>query len=264
LRKLLAGLLFLVLTAAHADADDFSICAQNANATLKLAGCSRLIAVKPDFAAAFSSRGVALANLGRLKEAIADYSRAIALDGKLAVAFYNRGLAYLADNQANAAVADFDAAIGLDGTDATALNSRGMANGALGRFDAAEADFAKAIAIDPEYARAYLARATLSLQRGRFAEANLDFDAVLRLHHGDLEALHGRQLADSKVGAQGQDVTGSLTQLGSVPALDPEAAGLAPAAPAWLSRHRRPRHGLGSGLSGLPMADPELKIKLSR
>lgn len=240
MRLLLLAMLLGVLPATNALAGDFATCSQDANINLKLAGCTRLIAVQPTLAAAYSSRGDAFSTLGRVSEAIGDYSRAIELDPRLGVAIYNRGLAYLAGGNAQAALIDFDAAIAINAGDARAFNGRGMANAALGALDAADADFGKAIQLDPDYARAYLSRATLSLRRRRFDDANVDFDAVLRLHFGDPEALAGRLIADSKGELLDTEVTSSATKLTAVAgsAAGNEAAQLH--STALRKKHRQP------------------------
>ena len=91
-----------------------------------------------------------------------------------------------------------------------------MARVALGLLDAADGDFSKAILVDPTYARAYLGRATLNLGRQRFAAAGADFDAVLRLNHGDADALRGRQIVDAKGAAADVVTTGSITAVSTL------------------------------------------------
>ena len=55
----------------------------------------RAIALKPDFAEAYSNRGMALRELKRLAEALASYDQAIALKPDFAEAHNNRGNALL-------------------------------------------------------------------------------------------------------------------------------------------------------------------------
>ena len=198
--------------APQAWAGDFAFCAQSVDAELKYAGCTQLIAHDPNLAAAYSSRGLALAAMGAPERAIADYSRAIELDPGLTVAYYNRGLTYL-DIDATAAAADFDAVLARNPTDATAFNGRAMANAALGRFDAAEADFGRALAIDPDYVRAYVSRARLSLSRSLFDAARADFDRALQLKPGDEDALLGRTYAVERALPADLEASGSMTPM---------------------------------------------------
>ena len=53
------------------------------------------IAFKPDYADAWSNRGVALANVGRWAEALQCYERAIAADPEHACAHWNMSLCFL-------------------------------------------------------------------------------------------------------------------------------------------------------------------------
>ena len=53
----------------------------------------RAIELKPDYAEAFSNRGIALKELKRLDEALDSYDRAIALNPDVAEAYSNRGFA---------------------------------------------------------------------------------------------------------------------------------------------------------------------------
>jgi len=237
MRRLVPLLLFATVAAATAAADELTDCAQDHIATLKIAGCTKLIAANPGLAVAYSNRADGLIALGQTQLAIADYSRAVTLDPKLAAALYNRGLVYLSSGDAELALADFDQVIRLSGSDATAYNGRGMASVAVGKLDAAAADFAKAIELDPNYARAYLSRATLNLRLGRYMAASNDFEAVLRLHPGDHDGLLGRALAAG--GSQVLEATGSANVMDSAETqIDPDAG------PA--KRHSGQRHRIAA------------------
>ncbi len=80
------------------------------------------------------NRGIVLAALKRLDEALASYARAIALNPGQAAAYNNRGNTLQALNRPDDALADFDAAIRLDPGFADAFVNRGNTLKALNRW----------------------------------------------------------------------------------------------------------------------------------
>ena len=75
---------------------------------------------------AFLNRGVALAEAGKHRQAIADLDRAIELYPASAKAYFNRGCAYSALDGPDAAIRDFTRAIELKPGYAEAYNNRGI------------------------------------------------------------------------------------------------------------------------------------------
>ena len=53
---------------------------------------NKAISLKPDYAEAYSNRGVALKELNRLDEALASYDKAISLKPDYAEGYYNKAL----------------------------------------------------------------------------------------------------------------------------------------------------------------------------
>ena len=78
-----------------------------------LASYDKAIALKPDFAEAYSNRGNALRDLKRPEEALASYDKTIALKPDYAEAYSNRGSALLDLKRAEEALASYDKAIAL-------------------------------------------------------------------------------------------------------------------------------------------------------
>jgi predicted O-linked N-acetylglucosamine transferase (SPINDLY family) len=95
----------------------------------------------------FYNRGVALRQLGRLEEALADYDRAILIKPDLADAHFNRG----------------------------------NICGELRRFETALASYQRAIASKPDHAAAYLNLGNVQRELGQFAAALSSFDHALTL-----------------------------------------------------------------------------------
>ena len=124
------------------------------------------IAARPDHAAAHLNRGVALASLGRLDDALAGYNQALALNPASAEALANRGAAHSARREFARAERDFAAALAVRPT-AAAQRQRGDALMELRRFDEALASYDAALAIDPEIplARRHRGHALMRLER---------------------------------------------------------------------------------------------------
>ncbi len=87
----------------------------------------RAIALKPDFAEAYSDRGLALRKLKCLAEALASYDQAIALMPNFAMAHNNRGNVLLDLKRHAEALASCDQAIALNPDLAIAYYNRGNA-----------------------------------------------------------------------------------------------------------------------------------------
>lgn len=99
-------LLPAVLGAPSALADSQHDCANQANISAKIAGCSELIRKNSRDASAYFNRGSALYANGETDRALADYDKAIELDPNYAAAYDKRGSAYAAKGDYAHAVAD--------------------------------------------------------------------------------------------------------------------------------------------------------------
>ena len=142
---------------------------------------NKAVWLKPDFAEAYSNRGVAKNNLGRHEEAIADLDEAIRLKPDSAEAYNNRGSAKSDLGRHEEAIADLDEAIRLQSHFAEAYNNRGNAKGNLGRDQEAIADLDEAIRLQPHFAEAYNNRGNAKGNLGRHEEAIADLDEAIRL-----------------------------------------------------------------------------------
>ena len=129
---------------------------------------ARAVALKPDFAEAYSDRGMALRTLHRLEEAVVCYDRAIALKPDYAMAHNNRGTALLDLNRPAEALASCERAIALKPDLAIAHFNRGNALRELKRPEEALASFDDAIALVPDFAEANWNKSLCLLLLGRF------------------------------------------------------------------------------------------------
>ena len=145
--------------------------------------------INPDIAAAYNNRGVALAALQRLDEAVASYARAIALKPGYVDALVNRGNALKELNRLGEALAAYDQAVTLSPGHAVALVKRGNVLQAQQRFEEAIASYDRAIALNPAYSEAWNNRSIALGRLGRPAEAAASCEQAVALRPDDAEAL---------------------------------------------------------------------------
>ena len=189
----------------------------------------RAIALKPDYADAHSSRGVALIFMRRFEESLRCFDRTLVLDPNLADAhvargrvlrelkrfaealesydkaialrplqpelFYNRGMVYLELQRREEALADFDRALGLKADYVDAWNARGGTHYALGRFGEALASFDRAIALRPRFAAVHHNRGLALQTLARPEDALASYDRALELRPDSPEVWNDRGFA---------------------------------------------------------------------
>jgi tetratricopeptide (TPR) repeat protein len=103
----------------------------------------RIVELSPDFDA-YSNRGLARINVGRMEDAVEDLTRAIALDPDSADAHANRAFALVRLERLEAARADFDRAIAIDPSRPVFYTLRGGVHDLLGDRSRACADWQSA------------------------------------------------------------------------------------------------------------------------
>jgi tetratricopeptide (TPR) repeat protein len=140
-----------------------------------IADLTDAIRLKPDLAAAYHARGNAYDDKGDHDKAIGDYAEAIRLKPNDGTAYYNRGLAHRRNGDLDKAIADYTEAIRLKPGSPLAYHNRGIAYRKKGDLDKAVADYTEAIRLDPKSARAYLSRAIAYEEKGDVAKAADDF-----------------------------------------------------------------------------------------
>jgi tetratricopeptide (TPR) repeat protein len=160
-----------------------------------IADFSQAIRLDPNYATAYSNRGVAYKEKGDHDRAIADYSQAIRLDPNYATAYNNRGNAYSDKGDHDRAIADYSQAIRLDPNDAMAYNNRGIAYSDKGDHDRAIADYSQAIRLDPNYAMAYNNRGIAYRAKGDHDRAIADYNQAIRLDPNDAMTYSNRGVA---------------------------------------------------------------------
>ena len=98
--------------------------AQASNAG-NIASLTDVIQRNPSDAAAYNTRGVVYAKLGKYPNAIEDFSHTIELDPHFSGAYTNRALAYRQTKKDDLAMQDFNQAISVNANDAAAYLGRG-------------------------------------------------------------------------------------------------------------------------------------------
>lgn len=98
-----------------------------------------------------SERGDILYNLGRTKEALAEFTKYIEKNPEDANGYYQRGFAKDNTGDINGALEDYTTSLVINPNNAHALVERGDCYRTLGKEDAAFADYKKAISIDTTY-----------------------------------------------------------------------------------------------------------------
>jgi tetratricopeptide (TPR) repeat protein len=155
----------------------------------------RAIALDTMNAVVHVNYGVALKNLGRPDEALANFDRAIALDPGFAEAFFNRGNLQAMLEQANAAIASYDQALAIEPDHVDAHNNRGNLLRQLGRYEEALANFKCTTALGPDVAGFWMNRGVAEMKLNRFEDALASHSRAIGLKPGLAEAYHNRGVA---------------------------------------------------------------------
>ena len=129
------------------------------------------VAKRPDNPRARNNLGRALAEAGRIDDAMTEYRAAIALQPNHAFAHFNLGTLLLAQGRPLEAVDHFRAALSSDPDYVSARVNLGEALTQLGRSDEAVAEFRAALTTDPGAQDARTNLAALLLDAGNTAEA---------------------------------------------------------------------------------------------
>ena len=149
----------------------------------------KAVEAAPGISGFLSTRAVALVNLGRLGDAIADYERALAISPDDAGLNYNLGLAFAQSGNFRAAKGAFAQAISLKPDFAEAHGNLGIALQELGEASDAVAAFEQALALQPD-SPVLLNNLGLALQEAeRTNDALQAFERALQLDPGNAQAL---------------------------------------------------------------------------
>src|SRR5229473_1760306 len=175
------------------------------------------IRLKPDYAEAYTNRGVARRAKGDVDGALQDYTEAIRLKPDCVEAYTNRGVARRAKGDVDGALQDYTEAIRLKPDCVEAYTNRGVARRAKGDVDGALQDYTEAIRLKPDYAQTYNNRGNA---REDDVDALQDYTEAIRLKPDYATAFYNRGNARR---AQG-DMDGALQDLAEAIRLKPDFA----------------------------------------
>ncbi len=141
----------------------------------------RALAVRPAYAEAWCNRGIVLQDLGRKTEALASQEQAIALKHAFPEAWSNRGSLLHDLGRSAEALVCYDTALSLAPASSATWYNRAVALRDLGRRQDALASYDKAIALTRDYPQAWCNRGNVLAELGRWGEALASYDEALRL-----------------------------------------------------------------------------------
>ena len=153
-----------------------------------IASFNKALKIKPDFAQAHNSLGIALRDQGRLDEAIASIHNALRAKPEYAQAHNNLGAALKDQDRLDEAIASYGKALQLKPDYAEALNNLGIALQSQGRLDEAIASYGKALQLKPNFAEAHSNLGTALKDHDRLDEAIASIGKALQIKPGLAEA----------------------------------------------------------------------------
>jgi tetratricopeptide (TPR) repeat protein len=200
-----AAILVLALAVTAARASDAEDCGA-ADTEQSIAACTRVIESGKEkganLARYFYNRGTNRLNLGRPKEAVADFDRAIELRKDYANAIYNRAVGYGKIDEYDRSIADFTTYLRLDLKSPETYLARGRSYRSKGDTERALADFNEYLRRKPDDATGYLERGLTYQEKREFPRAIAEFERMLKLNSQSdaAQAAIGKALSE-----QGED-----------------------------------------------------------
>jgi predicted O-linked N-acetylglucosamine transferase (SPINDLY family) len=155
-----------------------------------LASFKQAVALHPAWVGAHLNIGLTLAEQGRLDEAIVSYRQVLVLNPGNADAHFKLANALYVQNRYEEALTSFERVVALQPKHGAAHNNLGATLKALGRVDAAIASYEQALAISPIDADAHCNLGAALMAQSRIAEAIACFERALALNPHHAEA-HG-------------------------------------------------------------------------
>jgi len=148
---------------------------------LAINSCTNAVTIDPDYAAAYSYRGVAYASLNKYDQAIADFTRDLELIPIATRSLINRGLVYMFQKRYDLAISDFTKSIEINPEEPQAYMNRGLSHVMLGETKPAVLDCQKAVALEERYWNAYVCLGLAYSGEQEWAMALTNFDRAIAL-----------------------------------------------------------------------------------
>jgi Flp pilus assembly protein TadD len=136
-------------------------------------------------ASSYNNLGVALRDLGKTDEAIAEFKKAAELDPKYALPHNNLGVLLRGQGKTDEAIAEFKKAADIDAKYASPHNGLGNALSDQGKIDEAIAEYSKAIELDPGNASPHSNLGVALASQGKTDEAIAEYRKAIELDPKD-------------------------------------------------------------------------------
>jgi len=140
----------------------------------------KALELQPDLLAAHIERGVALANINRYDEAVAEYKEALSINPHDARAHNSLGNAWYNLGRFNEAIAEYRETLRTDPMSAVAHANLGEALSAIKQYEEAEGQLREALKLNPVYAMAHYNMGDLLLAQGKKKEAIQEYELYLK------------------------------------------------------------------------------------
>ncbi len=147
----------------------------------------------------WGNKGVSLAMLGRLEEAICCYDNVIQLAPRNAKSWNNKGLSLFKLGHVNEAIHCFDKAIELDPSYKLAWNNKSNPLAHQGKFEEAIHCIDKAIELDPNFVMFLNSKGAILEKLGHYNEAIPFFDKAIKLDPKDAKAWYNKGVCLDKL-----------------------------------------------------------------
>ncbi len=202
-------------SAAPADpSSDLRECRNSKDAADRIAHCSNVIEVSRNVRAlvtAHNTRGLALLEVGRFREAIDDFSFVLAREPNVAGFYDNRESAYRQSRMFNEALSDANKAIQLAPTDSFVFRGRANVYNDMDRYDLALRDYDEAIRFSPQDGGLFIDRGKILRTEFKFDQAISDFSHAIDLDKKWTGAYRERGLTYKMMGQTEHAVTDLTT-----------------------------------------------------
>jgi Flp pilus assembly protein TadD len=130
---------------------------------------------------AHDSLGNALAEQGKLDQAITHYNAALRINPNSLNTHNNLGVAFLEGGDIDKAITHYYAALRLKSDSAETHNNLGVALFSLGQLDKAIGHYLTAIKLDPHFSKAYNNLGNVLFQKGKLDEAIIQYHKALEI-----------------------------------------------------------------------------------
>lgn len=167
-----------------------------------IADFQKSLKYNPSSLFAYNNMAISLSKMGKYQEAIQELSTAISMREEFAQAYYNRADAYSKLNQQDKAVEDYTRFLQLRPDHLKAYMSRSICYARLKKYDEALKDINFVIGKDQNNAEAYLNRGVIYLNTNEYQKAVNDFTTTLKFRPNFNYAYFNRGLAKVNIGDQ--------------------------------------------------------------